>query len=207
MGGPGRSSHVSRALAPQALPLARHAAAVLSDNFPERTLTIVVYPVPLMLSWLWTVARPLLPAKTARKVLILHGPGRPSAGAADEEICCPAALDRVVATELYALDDAHGISAGWLANRNAVVAATFGFASLIAHALFLDSGKWFDRTRALLPYALVGAAWLLYYKTSGYGTSVSVPPASCLCFCIERSKGREDGPGDRLAGFLSWFTS
>lgn len=31
--------------------------------------------------------------------------------------------------------------------------------------------------------------------------------ASCLCFCIERSKGREDGPGDRLAGFLSWFTS
>ena len=112
-----------------------------------------------------------------------------------------------LAVLLYALDDAHGISAGWLANRNAVVAATFGFASLIAHALFLDSGKWFDRTRALLPYALVGAAWLLYYKTSGYGTSVSVPPASCLCFCIERSKGREDGPGDRLAGFLSWFTS
>tara|TARA_Y100000588_G_scaffold194978_2_gene209093 strand:+ start:10956 stop:12272 length:1317 start_codon:yes stop_codon:yes gene_type:complete len=92
-----------------------------------------------------------------------------------------------LAVLLYALDDAHGISAGWLANRNAVVAATFGFASLIAHdrwrreawgpgivvgpiaflasllggesgtgiaaflfahALFLDSGKWLDRTRA-----------------------------------------------------------
>ena len=136
-----------------------------------------------------------------------------------------------LAVLLYALDDAHGISAGWLANRNAVVAATFGFASLIAHdrwrreawgpgivvgpiaflasllggesgtgiaaflfahALFLDSGKWFDRTRALLPYALVGAAWLLYYKTSGYGTSGS---------------GFYLDPMEETGAFLSAFTT
>ena len=39
----------------------------------------------------------------------------------------------VLATLLYAVDDAHGIPAGWLANRNAPIAAFFGVLTLILH--------------------------------------------------------------------------
>jgi len=38
-----------------------------------------------------------------------------------------------LATMLFAIDDAHGIPVGWLANRNALVAAVFGFLALIGH--------------------------------------------------------------------------
>lgn len=34
---------------------------------------------------------------------------------------------------LFAIDDAHGVPAGWLANRNSLIAATFGFLSLYCH--------------------------------------------------------------------------
>ena len=34
---------------------------------------------------------------------------------------------------LYAIDDAHGFPAGWLANRNALVATTFGLLALLCH--------------------------------------------------------------------------
>jgi hypothetical protein len=34
---------------------------------------------------------------------------------------------------LYAVDDAHGMAAAWLANRNALVAAAFGVLALLAH--------------------------------------------------------------------------
>ena len=38
-----------------------------------------------------------------------------------------------LAALLYALDDAHGYPAGWLANRNALIATTFGYLALVAH--------------------------------------------------------------------------
>lgn len=38
-----------------------------------------------------------------------------------------------LAAILYAVDDAHGMPVGWLANRNAVVAACFGVVAMIAH--------------------------------------------------------------------------
>jgi hypothetical protein len=38
-----------------------------------------------------------------------------------------------LATLLFAIDDAHGIPVGWLANRNALVAAVFGFLALLGH--------------------------------------------------------------------------
>jgi len=38
-----------------------------------------------------------------------------------------------LAAFLYAVDDAHGVPAGWLANRNALIAAVFGFMTLIIH--------------------------------------------------------------------------
>ncbi len=38
-----------------------------------------------------------------------------------------------LAALFYAIDDAHGIPVGWLANRNAMIAAFFGFLTLIVH--------------------------------------------------------------------------
>ncbi len=39
----------------------------------------------------------------------------------------------MLAALLYAIDDAHGFPVGWLANRNAVIAAMFGVAAILAH--------------------------------------------------------------------------
>ncbi len=49
----------------------------------------------------------------------------------------------------YAIDDAHGVAAGWIANRNAVMAAVFGFGALLAYE------RW--RREAWRP----GLAWAL----------------------------------------------
>ena len=38
-----------------------------------------------------------------------------------------------LATLLFALDEAHGLPAGWIANRNGLMAATFGGAALVLH--------------------------------------------------------------------------
>ncbi len=38
-----------------------------------------------------------------------------------------------LAALLYAVDDAHGLPVGWIANRNAVTAAAFGMAALVSH--------------------------------------------------------------------------
>jgi hypothetical protein len=39
----------------------------------------------------------------------------------------------MLAALLYAIDDAHGFPVGWLANRNSVVATTFGLVAILAH--------------------------------------------------------------------------
>lgn len=38
-----------------------------------------------------------------------------------------------LATLLFAIDDAHGLPAGWIANRNGLMAATFGACAILAH--------------------------------------------------------------------------
>lgn len=45
-----------------------------------------------------------------------------------------------LAAVLYAVDDAHGMPVGWLANRNGVLAAFFGVAALIAHDYWRRAG-------------------------------------------------------------------
>jgi hypothetical protein len=70
-----------------------------------------------------------------------------------------------IAALLYAVDDAHGGTVGFVANRNALVAATFGVSALIAHDRFRR-----DRSRlaALLAPLLLLAA--LFSKEEGIGT-------------------------------------
>jgi len=45
----------------------------------------------------------------------------------------PGRVGFALALLLFALDESHAIPVGWLANRNAVVAGTFGLLALAAH--------------------------------------------------------------------------
>jgi hypothetical protein len=71
----------------------------------------------------------------------------------------------VVAALLFAVDDARGATVGFLANRNALVAATFGVSALIAHDRWRRDGS---RPAALLAPLLLLAA--LFSKEEGIGT-------------------------------------
>jgi hypothetical protein len=66
---------------------------------------------------------------------------------------------------LYAVDDARGATAGFLANRNALVAAAFGVSALIAHDRGRRAGS---RPAAVLAPLLLLAA--LFSKEEGIGT-------------------------------------
>jgi hypothetical protein len=54
-----------------------------------------------------------------------------------------------IATLFYAIDPPHGLPIGWLANRNALVAAAFGFGGLLLHDLGASASR---RARAM-PFA------------------------------------------------------
>jgi hypothetical protein len=69
-----------------------------------------------------------------------------------------------VAALLFAVDDARGATAGFLANRNALVAATFGVSALIAHDRARRDGS---RPAGLLAPLLLLAA--LFSKEEGVG--------------------------------------
>jgi hypothetical protein len=70
-----------------------------------------------------------------------------------------------VAALLYALDDARGPTVGFIANRNILIAATFGVSALICHDSWRRGGS---RTAAALAPLLLAAA--LYSKEEGIGT-------------------------------------
>lgn len=55
-----------------------------------------------------------------------------------------------LATVLFAVDDAHAMCAGWLANRHALVALTFGTVAMLAHVRWRrDGGTWWFVTAAI----------------------------------------------------------
>jgi hypothetical protein len=70
-----------------------------------------------------------------------------------------------VAALLFAVDDARGATAGFLANRNVLVAATFGVSALITHDRWRRGGS---RPAGLLAPLLLMAA--LFAKEEGIGT-------------------------------------
>jgi hypothetical protein len=70
-----------------------------------------------------------------------------------------------VAALLFAVDDARGATVGFIANRNVLVAATFGFSALIAHDRWRRDGS---RPAGLLAPILLLAA--LFSKEEGVGT-------------------------------------
>jgi hypothetical protein len=70
-----------------------------------------------------------------------------------------------IASLLFAVDDAHGATVGFLANRNSLVAATFGVSALLAHERCRRDGS---RPAALLAPLLLLAA--LFSEEEGIGT-------------------------------------
>lgn len=108
---------------------------------------------------------------------------------------------------LFAIDDAHTVAVGWVANRNALIATVFGLLAVLAHLRWrVDGVRWAlpasllsaalglaagepavgalaylgawelvvgKRLRALVPVALLGVAYLAFYKWSGSGAGGS----------------------------------
>lgn len=122
-----------------------------------------------------------------------------------------------LAALLYAIDDSHGFAVGWLANRNSLIATTFGVLTLIAHhrwrggaefapeprrssygwaltasvcfalsllsgeigvgiaaylfayALVIERSRWPARAVSILPYAVIGVAWMATYSLLQFG--------------------------------------
>ncbi len=74
-----------------------------------------------------------------------------------------------LATLLFAVEDAHAVPAGWICNRNVLVAATFGMACVLAH----DS---WARGRRPAWYVLALVCWAasLCSKEAGIATSAFV---------------------------------
>jgi len=59
-----------------------------------------------------------------------------------------------LAALLVAIDDAHGLPAVWLANRNALIGLFFGLLALIAHDRWRRDGRWTGAVLAPLAFAL-----------------------------------------------------
>jgi hypothetical protein len=66
---------------------------------------------------------------------------------------------------LFAVDDARGVTVAFIANRNVLIAATFGASSLVCHDRFRRDGS---RLAALLAAVLLALA--LFSKEEGLGT-------------------------------------
>ena len=55
----------------------------------------------------------------------------------------PASVVAALAGVLFAIDDSHAITAGWIANRNALVGTTFALLGVLAHLQWRERGaKW-----------------------------------------------------------------
>jgi hypothetical protein len=80
-----------------------------------------------------------------------------------------------VATAMFALDSAHGLTVGWIANRNALIAAVFGVAALLCHHR-ARSGE-----RRLYPVAWLCLGLSLFAGELGVG-SLGYLLAYALCY-------------------------
>jgi len=66
----------------------------------------------------------------------------------------PSAWVAGLAALLFATDDAHGLPAAWLANRNALIGMFFGLLTLIAHHRWRQDGWWTGAALAPLAFLL-----------------------------------------------------
>lgn len=81
---------------------------------------------------------------------------------------------------LFAVDDAHGLPIGWIANRNALMAATFGLLALLAHDRWRRDG-W--RPGAPLSLVALGLGLL-----SGEAALGAVAYLGAYALCLDRGR-------------------
>jgi hypothetical protein len=74
-----------------------------------------------------------------------------------------------LAALLFAVEDGHALPAGWICNRNALIAATFGFGCLIAHDAWRRENR-----NSMLPVALLLWVLSLFSKEAGVATCAYV---------------------------------
>lgn len=73
-----------------------------------------------------------------------------------------------LAALMYAIDDAHGVVVTWIANRNAVLAAAFGFGALLLHDRAVRDGDKRARIAAPIVFAIGVLAGEAALATLGY---------------------------------------
>ena len=83
-----------------------------------------------------------------------------------------------VAALLFAADDARGATVGFIANRNALIAASFGFSALVFHDRWRRQGS---RGSAVMAVVLLAAA--LFAKEEGIGTCAYL---AAYALCLDR---------------------
>ncbi len=74
----------------------------------------------------------------------------------------------VLAFVLFAVEDAHGASVAWIANRNALIALVFGLLALLAHHRWRARGWWPGLPLGTLSFALGLLAGEAALATGGY---------------------------------------
>lgn len=86
-----------------------------------------------------------------------------------------------LAVLLFAVDDAHGLTFGWIANRNAILAALFGVLAIVAHDRWRRDGS----RRA----ALLAPAWLCLSLLSGEAGVATLAYLVAHAMCLDRARG------------------
>jgi hypothetical protein len=94
----------------------------------------------------------------------------------------PSLLAAGLAALLYALDDAHGFAAGWLANRNGLLAALFGVLCLQAYL------RW--RRDAWRPGAVLAPLWLALGLLSAEAALGALAYVAAYALCLDRAPWR-----------------
>jgi hypothetical protein len=85
-----------------------------------------------------------------------------------------------LAAFLWAVDDTHGISIGWIANRNALITVFFGLATLLAH------DRW--RRDGWKPGAALAPALLAFGLLSGEAALATTGYLAAYALCLDRGR-------------------
>jgi hypothetical protein len=122
-------------------------------------------PLTSLTHWLDYALWPNMPALMHAHSILWYGVLALLATLLYRRVACTVGVAAVAAL-LFVFDDAHGTPVGFLANRNAIIAATFGVLTLIAHDRYRRG-----RSRLALFGALVALAASLFSAEAGVATA------------------------------------
>jgi len=88
-----------------------------------------------------------------------------------------------LAALLYAIDDAHGLPAGWLAGRNTIIAPLFGVLALLIHQ------RW--RQKNWRPGAFLGSACFVLGLLAGEAALATAAYLAAFAFFLDEGSRRE----------------